>query len=64
MKENKDPMILKAFFSLSLVLLLFLHCNPHFSFAYKRESRTPLPGKNNEQIRTQEHGTSTRLSGN
>jgi len=42
MKEKKDPVILKAF--LSLVLLLFLHCNPRFPLAYKRESRTPHEG--------------------
>ena len=37
MKEKKDPAILEAFFS--LVLLLFLLCNPRFPFAYKRRSR-------------------------
>ena len=37
MKE-KDPTILEAFFS--LVLLLFLRCNPCFHLAYKRGSRT------------------------
>ena len=39
MKEKNDPATLKAFFS--LVLLIFLICNPRFSLAYKRESRTP-----------------------
>ena len=39
MKEKKDPATLKAFFS--LVLLLFLLCNPRFPFAYKRGSRAP-----------------------
>ena len=38
MKE-KDPTTLKAFFS--IVLLLFLRCNPCFSFAYKRGSMAP-----------------------
>ena len=42
MKEKKDPTILEAFFS--LVLLIFLHCNPWFSFAYKKKSRAPLGG--------------------
>ena len=37
MKEKKDPVTLEAFFS--LVLLLFLHCNPRFPVAYKRRSR-------------------------
>ena len=39
MKEKKDPTILEAF--LSLVLLFFLHYNPRFPLAYKRESRAP-----------------------
>ena len=39
MKEKKDPAILEAF--LSLVVFLFLCCNPHFPLAYKRESRAP-----------------------
>ena len=39
MKEKKDPVILDAF--LSLVLLLFVHYNPRFPLAYKRESRVP-----------------------
>ena len=43
MKE-KDPMILGAFLSLSLVLLLFLRYNPRFPLAYKRESRAPHEG--------------------
>ena len=38
MKEKKDPAVLVAF--LSLILLLFLRCNPRFPLAYKRESRT------------------------
>ena len=42
MKEKKDPAILEAFFS--LVLLIFLLCNPRFSFAYKRGSKTPHEG--------------------
>ena len=42
MKE-KDPMILKAFGSLSLVLL-FLRCNTYFPLAYKRESKAPHEG--------------------
>ena len=42
MKEKKDLVILEAFFS--LVLLLFLLCNPRFPFAYKRESRAPHKG--------------------
>ena len=37
MREKKDPAILEAF--LSLVPLMFLLCNPCFSFAYKRGSR-------------------------
>ena len=41
MKKKKDPATLEAFFSLSLVLLLFLLCNPRFPFAYKRGSRAP-----------------------
>ena len=39
MKEKKDPAILESF--LSLVLLLFLRCNPRFPFTYKRGSRVP-----------------------
>ena len=39
MKEKKAPATLKAFFS--LVLLIFLLCNPRFPFAYKRGSRAP-----------------------
>ena len=39
MKEKKDPAILEVFFS--LVLLLFVRCNPRFPFAYKRGSRAP-----------------------
>ena len=42
MMEKKDPVILEAF--LSLVLLLFLRCNPRFLLAYKRESRAPMKG--------------------
>ena len=42
MKEKKDSTILEAFFS--LVLLLFLRCNPRFRLAYKRESMTPHEG--------------------
>ena len=38
-KEKKDSATLEAFFS--LVLFLFLLCNPRFSFAYKRGSRVP-----------------------
>jgi len=34
MKEKKDMATMEAFFS--LVLLLFLLCNPRFPFAYKR----------------------------
>ena len=33
------PVNLEAF--LSLILLLFLHCDPCFPLAYKRESRAP-----------------------
>ena len=43
MKEKKDPAILEVFF-FSLVLLLFVLCNPRFPFAYKRGSRAPLLG--------------------
>ena len=50
MKEKKDPTILEAF--LSLILLLFLRCNPRFPFAYKRESRAPLPRASGIQIGT------------
>ena len=39
MNEKKDPTTMEAFFS--LVLLIFLLCNPRFPFAYKRESRAP-----------------------
>jgi len=42
MKEKKDPATLEAFFS--LVLLLFLLCNPRFPLAYKRENRVPHEG--------------------
>ena len=42
MKEKKDPTILEAF--LSLVLLLFLRCNPRFPLAYKWKSRVPHEG--------------------
>ena len=41
MKEKKDPATLKAFFSLS-ILLVFLLYNPRFLFAYKRGSRAPM----------------------
>ena len=34
MKEKKDAAALDAFFSLSLVLLIFLRCNLRFPFAY------------------------------
>ena len=47
MKEKKDPTILEAFFS--LVLLLFLLCNPLFPFVYKKGSRAPLPGEPNRR---------------
>ena len=57
MKEKKDPTTLEAFFS--LVLLLFLLCNPCFPFAYKRGSRAPLSGGE----KTQEHDMSTQLGG-
>ena len=56
--KKKDLAILEAFFSLSLVLLLFLRYNPCFPFAYKRGSRMPHEGG----ILIQEHDTSTRLS--
>jgi len=39
MKEKKDLAILKAFVSLSLSFFFFLHCNPCFPLAYKRESK-------------------------
>ena len=42
MKEKKDPAILEAF--LSLVLLLFLRCNPRFPLVYKKESKAPHEG--------------------
>ena len=42
MNEKKDPTTMEAFFS--LVLLIFLLCNPRFPFAYKRESRAPHEG--------------------
>ena len=57
MKEKKDLATLEAFFS--LVLLLLLLCNPRIPLAYKRGSKAPLP----RGIKTQEHDTSTRLSG-
>ena len=56
MKKKKDSTILETFFS--LVLLLFLRCNPRFPFAYKRGSSAP----HEEGIETQEHHTSTWLS--
>ena len=49
MKEEKDPAILEAF--LSLVLLLFLCYNPCFPFAYKRESKVPLPRGSDQEIK-------------
>ena len=64
---KKDPAILEAF--LSLVLLLFLRCNPRFPFAYKRGSRAPhertiqIRTRSNHEIKTQEHDTNTRLRG-
>ena len=66
MKEKKDPTTLEVFFS--LVLLLFLLCNPRFPFAYKKGSRAPhkegeIRTKPDHEINTQEHNTSTRLSG-
>ena len=65
MKEKKDPAILAAF--LSLVLPLFLRCNPRFPLAYKRKSKAPHKGiqigtRPNHEIKTPEHDTSTRLS--
>ena len=67
MKEKKDPTILEAF--LSLILLLFLRCNPRFLLAYKRQSRAPHEGiqirtRPNHEIKTQEHDMSTQLSTN
>ena len=60
MKEKKDLATLEAFFS--LVILLFLHSNPCFSYAYKRKSRAPHDGDPDE-IKTKAHDTSTWLSG-
>ena len=59
MKEKKDPATLEAFFS--LVLLIFLLCNPRFPFAYKRGTRPPYRGSNNK-LETLEHDTSTQLT--
>ena len=44
MKEKKDPVILKAFGSLSLSFFFFLRYNPCFPLAYKRESRASHKG--------------------
>ena len=69
MKEKKDPTTLKVFFSLCLVPLLFLCCNPCFLLAYKRGSKAPHEGeieirtRLNHEIKTQEHDTNTRLRG-
>ena len=43
MKEKKDPGD-PGSLPLSLVLLLFLFCNPRFPFVYKRGSRAPHGG--------------------
>ena len=48
---------------LSLILHFFLLCNPRFSFAYKRGSRAPHERGRPGGIWTQEHDTSTWLSG-
>ena len=63
MKEKKDPTTLKAFFSLSF-FSFFLLCNPRFPFAYKRGRRGPHERGPEDEIKTQEHDTSTRLSDN
>ena len=55
MKEKKDPVILEAV--LSLVLLLFLCCNPRFPLDYKRESRAPHEG---DPIKADPHKTEPR----
>ena len=67
MKE-KDLAILEAF--LSLILFLFLRCNPRFPLAYKSESRAPherdesieIRTRSEYEINTQEHDTNTGLS--
>ena len=56
MKEKKDMATMEAFFS--LVLLLFLLCNPRFFFAYKRGSRA----SHEKRIWTQEHTTERQVS--
>ena len=55
MKEKEGPTALEVFFS--LVLLLFLLCNPRFPIVYKRGSRTPYGGGRKEK--TQEEQKST-----
>ena len=49
MKE--DLATLEAFFSLYLVLLLFLRYNSRFPFVYKRESRAPHEKGQNQNTR-------------
>jgi len=51
MKEKKDPDILKAFGSLSLLFFFFLRYNPCFPLAYKRESRVSHKGHHNTSHR-------------
>ena len=50
MKRKKDLVILEAFFSLWF-FSFFLRCNPRFPFAYKRESRAPLPWGSGQEIK-------------
>ena len=62
MEEKKDSATLEAF--LSLVLLLFLRCNPRFPFAHKWGSRAPMKGDpDRHEIKTQKHDTNTQLRG-
>ena len=58
MKKKKDPMILEAFFSLSFFSFSSIVTHA-FPLPIKGEAEHPMK----ERILTQEHDTSTRLSG-
>ena len=74
MKEKKDPVILKAFGSLSLSFLFFLYCNHAFPWPIKGKAGRPIRGiathridldwnpSNPELIRTHKHTVGKRPS--